>query len=119
MTADLGPIGTAVLLQRITPKGDTNKHDLEKFILDELFPTVDTSSDGLKPDEQLLLSDEHQYLWTTRLEYPVHATPFPTWLLDRVTQLKDQAQTKLSAMATIDSADLYYDAAAWRRILGL
>ena len=114
MTVDLGPLGRAVLVQRVVPKDDTNTHDLKKFLLDDLFPALDTSSEGLKPDEQMLLSDERELLWTTRFEYPIHATPFPTWLLDRVTQVKDQAQAKVSAIATISSADLYYDVAAWR-----
>jgi hypothetical protein len=112
-------IVTAVLVQHIVPKDDANKHDLKELLLGDVFASVDTSSEGLKPDEQTLLTDDREFLWTTRFEYPVHATPFPTWLLDRVEQVKVQAQAKLSAMATIGSADLYYDATAWHRIFGL
>lgn len=113
-----GPTGVAVVLQRVVPLDGVNTSDLEKFILQELFPSVDTSSADLTPDTHFLLNDDPEYLWMSRLEYPIHATPVPTWLLDRITELKELASTKLSAMATITSANFYYDVGAWRGILG-
>ena len=68
----------AFVLQNLTVKDGADKDDFEKFMLEKLFPSVDTSGDGEEPDQHFLLGgSSNEYLWMSRLEYSVHQTPFP------------------------------------------
>jgi hypothetical protein len=54
------------------------RHDrFERFVLEELFPSVDTSGDGSAPDQHYHYQKDWPsdvYVWMTRLEYSVHQT---------------------------------------------
>jgi hypothetical protein len=111
-----GPTGTAIVLQRLSPRAGADARDLENFIVREVFASVDTSGGDGSPDTHMLLDAKPDYIWMSRLEYAIHATPLPTWLLDRVAQLEEQAQTRVGANATISTVGFHYDVAAWRHI---
>jgi hypothetical protein len=109
----------AFVLQNLTVKDGADKDDFEKFMLEKLFPSVDTSGDGEEPDQHFLLGgSSNEYLWMSRLEYSVHQTPFPTWLMDRVRAIQESAQGKLEPFATRTSSETYFDVARWRRFFG-
>jgi hypothetical protein len=109
----------AFVLQNLNVKDGADKDDFEKFMLEKLFPSVDTSGDGEEPDQHFLLGgSSNEYLWMSRLEYSVHQTPFPTWLTDRVRRIQESAQEKLEPFATRTSSETYFDVARWRRFLG-
>jgi hypothetical protein len=110
----------AVVLQRIVAHEGVSGDDLERFLLGEVFPSLDTSGDGEAPDQQFLFSDgtPGEYLWMSRLEYSIHQTPLPTWLSERVRSMQEGVQEKLKALATRTSSETYYDVIPWRRILG-
>lgn len=118
MTTNTGPVGTAIVLQRIVPKDGVNAGDLENLILHDVFASVDTSGGEGTPDEHTLLDDGAEYIWMSRLEYFMHATPTPAWLTDRVDDLHKQAHAKLDAMATLPEEPFHYDVGAWRHHLG-
>ena len=110
----------AVVLQRSVAHEGVSDDDLEQFLLQEVFPSLDTSGDGEGSDQHFLLSAgaRGEYLWMSRLEYAIHQTPLPVWLSERVRSMQEGVQEKLEAFATRTSSELYYDVIPWRRILG-
>jgi hypothetical protein len=119
MASNTGPTGMAIVLQRIAPREGVDSGDLEKLLLHDVFASINTAGDGETADEHVLLDADGEYVWMSRLEYGIHAAPAPMWLINRVDELKERAQSALSAVATISSAEFHYDVAAWRRILGI
>ena len=97
-----------------------NGDEFEKFMLDELFPTVNTNPDG-EPDQHFLLNggSHNEYVWMSRLAYEIHHTPLPTWLLNRVESMLDDVRGKLEPYGTHTASTTYYDVAGWRSRLGL
>jgi hypothetical protein len=94
------------------------KHiDFEKFMLEELFPTVDTSDKEGAPDQHFLLQEDWPsdvYVWMSRLEYSVHQTPFPQWLTGRLSDMYENAQGKLEPFGsyTENTLDIAFDVAS-------
>ena len=94
------------------------RHDrFERFVLEELFPSVDTSGDGSAPDQHYLYQKDWPsdvYVWMTRLEYSVHQTPFPAWLSDRLFEMYEDARTELEPFGayTANTLDLAFDVAS-------
>ena len=101
----------AVLLHRISLHDSASEDEFEKFMLDEVFPSIDTSSEGEAPDQQVLLhgGSPNEYVWMSRLEYWIHQTPFPTWLSNRVERTQELLQEKLTRFGVRTSSELYYD----------
>jgi hypothetical protein len=110
----------AFVLQRIVAHEGVSGDDLERFLLQEVFPSLDTSGEGEGPDQHFLLNDgaRGEYLWMSRLEYSIHQTPLPNWLSARVNSMEEGVQEKLESLATRTSSELYYDVIPWRRMLG-
>ena len=97
--------------------------EFEKFVLEELFPTVDTSGSasgsGFVPDQHFLLQEDWPsdiYVWMSRVEYGVHQTPFPAWLSNRLSDMYQDAQAKLEPFGsyTADTLDIAFDVASMR-----
>jgi hypothetical protein len=111
---------TAYVLQTIKLHDGVNGDDFQKFVLEELFPTVDTNPDG-EPDQHFLLNggSHDEYVWMSRLAYEIHHTPIPNWLLNRVESLVDDVQGKLEPFGARTASTTYYDVAGWRSRLGL
>lgn len=96
----------------------------EKFMLETLFPTVDTSQggdalggEGLRPDEHRLLQAEWNsavYMWMSRVEYSVHQTPLPAWLFSRLERMYEQAREPLAPFGAYTSEErrVFYDVAS-------
>ncbi len=110
----------AFVLRRIILHDRANSDDFEQFMLAELFPAVNTSSNGEQPDQHFLLQGgaDNEYVWLSRLEYWIHQTPLPQWLFNRVERTDDEVQERLQAFGTSTPAEVYYDVTAWRQRLG-
>jgi len=86
-------------------------------MLEELFPTLDTSEEGLGPDQHFLLQEDWPsdvYVWMSRVEYGVHQTPFPNWLSMRLRNMYEGAQPKLEPFSSYmaDTLDTAFDVAS-------
>ncbi|MCZ7575366.1 MAG: hypothetical protein M5U01_42995 [Ardenticatenaceae bacterium] len=110
----------AFALQRITLHEGVNPDDFEKFMLAELFPIIATHGENEGPDQHFLLSggSNNEYTWMSRLEYWIHQTPLPTWLLNRVERMGDEARGKLDRFGILASPEIFYDVTGWRARLG-
>jgi hypothetical protein len=110
----------AFVQQMITLREDVSADDFEKFVLEEVFPSIDTSGDGEGPDQHVLLagSVSNEYVWLSRLEYMIHQTPLPQWLFNRVERLRQETPEKLEIFATRMPPQVHYDVTGWRRRLG-
>jgi hypothetical protein len=111
----------AFILQEITLRDDVDHDEFERFVLTELFPSIDTSGDGEEPDQHFLLAGAvvpNEYVWLSRLEYQVHHTPLPQWLFNRVNRLRQESDGQLEAYGTRSSVQVHYDVIGWRRRLG-
>jgi hypothetical protein len=95
--------------------------DFEKHMLDEVFPALDTSEEGEAADQHFLLGSDtlgNDYVWMSRLEYWVHQTPLPNWLLQRVERQAKEGGVRLEPFATIAGSTVHYDVTGWRARLG-
>jgi hypothetical protein len=109
----------ALSFRKIALHEGVSHRDFEKFMLEELFPTIDTSDDGFAPDQHFLLQEDWPsdvYVWMSRLEYSVHQTPFPGWLSNRLFDIYENAQGKLEPFGsyTADTLDTAFDVASMR-----
>jgi hypothetical protein len=96
---------------------DVNNDAFERFMIGELFPTIDTSDNGFGPDQHLLLQDDWHsdvYVWVSRLEYFVHQTPFPAWFSSRLGSMYEDAREKLEPFGayTSEGLEISYDVAS-------
>jgi hypothetical protein len=110
----------AFALHRITLHEGADEDEFERFMLEELFPAVNTNPDG-EPDQHFLLKSDTfgpEYLWMSRMEYWIHHTPLPNWLLNRVEEMPSSMRDKLERFGTRTSSDVFYDVTGWRRALG-
>jgi hypothetical protein len=114
---DFSPV--AIVLRTIKLRDGVAEDTFEKFMLEELFPNVQTGSEN-EPDQHLLLrgGSRDEYVWMSRLTYAIHQTPLPVWLLDRVKEMYDGVREKVERFGTQTLSEVYYDVAAWRRRLG-
>jgi hypothetical protein len=109
----------ALSFRKIALHEGVSHRDFERFMLEELFPTIDTSENGSAPDQHFLLQEDWPsdvYVWMSRLEYSVHQTPFPAWLSDRLFDMYQNAQEKLEPFGryTKDTLDTSFDVASMR-----
>ena len=123
-SAQDSPQPAAYVEREIRLRDGVSRDTFEKFMLETLFPTVDTSRDGdvlggegLRPDEHRLLQAEWPsavYMWVSRIEYSVHQTPFPAWLFSRLEQMYEQAREPLAPFGAYTSEELRvsYDVAS-------
>jgi hypothetical protein len=107
----------ALSFRKIALHEGVSHRDLEKFMLEELFPSIDTSEDGFAPDQHFLLQEDWPsdvYVWMSRLEYSVHQTPFPVWLTGRLSDMYENAQGKLEPFGnyTENTLDIAFDVAS-------
>ena len=107
---------TAYVWHKIALHNQQRSSDFEKFALEQLLPSVNTT--GEPPDEHTLLNGTGGYVCLSRLSYAVHQTPFPIWLSDQVEQLTKALRAGLSTFADVAPPEFYYDVAAWRQKLG-
>jgi hypothetical protein len=112
---DTNPI--ALSFRKVALHEGVRHEDFEKFMLEELFPTIDTSEDGFAPYQHFLLQEDWPsdvYVWMSRLEYSVHQTPFPQWLTGRLSDMYENAQGKLEPFGsyTDDTLDIAFDVAS-------
>jgi hypothetical protein len=112
---DTNPI--ALSFRKVALHEGVRHEDFEKFMLEELFPTIDTSKDGFAPDQHFLLQEDWPsdvYVWMSRLEYLVHQTPFPQWLINRLSDMYENAQGKLEPFGsyTENTPDIAFDVAS-------
>ncbi len=111
------PKPAAYSFREIRLHEDVNNDAFEKFMVEELFPTVDTSDNGFGPDQHLLLQGDWPgdvYVWMSRLEYFVHQTPFPAWLSSRLGSMYEDAREKLEPFGayTSEGLEISYDVAS-------
>jgi len=111
----------ALSFRKIALHEGVSHSDFEKFMLEELFPTIDTSENGFAPDQHSLMrfqedwsSGVRTYVWMSRLEYFVHQTPFPNWLFMRLSDMYEDAQAKLEPFGSYpaDTFDIAFDIAS-------
>lgn len=109
----------AFALHTIKLHDGVNEDEFEKFMLEELFQTVDTNPDG-ESDQHFLLNGggSDEYVWMSRLAYEVHHTPLPTWLFNRVESMVNDVRKELEPYGTHVASTVYYDVAGWRQKLG-
>jgi hypothetical protein len=107
----------AIVLRTITLHEAAVEDDFERFMLKELFPTVQTGPADM-PDQHFLLRGGDSYVWMSRLTYAVHQTPFPVWLGDRVNEMYETVREKVERFGTQTSLEICYDVARWRQHLG-
>ena len=110
--------GLAFGLHTIKLHETTNGRDFSRFMIKEIFPTVDTKDPGFGdtgPDQHYLLDggSDGEYVWMVRMEYFIHHTPTPTWLLDRVTESYSSVKDKIEPFGTLASTKLLYDVERW------
>ena len=114
------PIATA--LHTIKLHEGIEGDDFEQFLLEEVFPAMNTNEDQEgEPDRHFLLGREmfgDDYVWMSRLEYWIHHHPLPNWLTQRVERQVKEAEGKLAAWGTITGSTTYYDVTGWRARLG-
>jgi len=111
------PVAFALHMIKLHP--GVNEDDFEKYMLEVLFPTVDTSPNG-ESDQHFLLNggQRDEYVWMSRLAYDLHQTPLPNWLLNRVESQVDGVREKLESFGTHTASTTYYDVVGLRRRLG-
>jgi hypothetical protein len=106
----------AYVWHNITLHDPGTSSEFEKFALNQLFPSVNTTGDP--PDEHNLLNGTTGYVCLSRLTYAVHQTPLPVWLSEQAEQLTTALRRGLSAFGEVTPLGFYYDVAAWRQKLG-
>jgi hypothetical protein len=108
------PKPAAYSLREIGLHEGVDNSAFERFMTEELFPTIDTSEDGFGPDQHFLLQDDWPndvYVWVSRLEYSVHHTPFPGWLSMRLSSMYEDVREKLEPFGayTSEGGKTFYD----------
>jgi hypothetical protein len=124
---DSSTIALAFALHSIKLNETANEFDFEKFMLNEIFPSVDTRELGrapsveLAPDQHFLLGGRgfEEYVWMVRLEYFIHHTPLPTWLGRRAREGYASVKDKIEQFGTRTSTELLYDVKEWHQRLGV
>ena len=86
-------------------------------MLETFLPTVDTSQGTVfGPDQHTILQQDWPsatYVWMSRVEYSVHHTPFPGWLLERFTAMYEAAREPLAPFGTVsEEVQSFYDVAS-------
>ena len=113
-----GPVQpVAYTLHRIKLREGVSDDDFERFMLEQVFPAVDTSEQDEQPDQHFLLGSEmfgDDYVWMSRLEYWIHHHPLPNWLGQRVERQAKESGEKLEPFGRITSSTTYYDVTGWR-----
>ena len=117
MSDQQGTNPIALSFRKVALHEGVRHEDFEKFMLEELFPTIDTSEDGFAPDQHFLLQEDWPsdvYVWMSRVEYPVHHTPFPLWLSTRLSDMYEDAREKLEPFGayTSDTLAVSFDVAS-------
>ena len=107
----------AIVLRTITLHEGAVEDEFEQFMIESLFPTVQTGPED-KPDQHFLLRGGEPYTWMSHLSYEIHQTPLPVWLTDRIDEMYKSVQEKVERFGTQTSVEFFYDVAAWRHILG-
>ena len=84
------------------------------FMIKEIFPAVDTKDPGFGdtvPDQHYLLDggSDGEYVWMVRMEYFMHHTPTPAWLLNRVDESYSSVKDKIEPLGALVSTKLLYD----------
>ena len=110
-------MAVAFVLDQITLHEGKTDGEFETFMLEEIFPAIDTSSDEqqtILAHRQFLLKGQgpNEYLWVSQLEYFFHQTPFPGWLSNRVERIHQETPAKLAEFGTRTSSAVYYDVAS-------
>ena len=111
------PKPTAYSFREIRLHEGVNNSAFEKLMIEELFPSVDTSDNGFGSDQHFLLQDDWPsdvYVWVSRLEYSVHQTPFPGWLSMRLSSMYEDVRERLEPFGTYasESYKTFYDVAS-------
>jgi hypothetical protein len=113
---------TAFVLHKIMVRDAAKRDEFEKVAIENVLPDIDTNPDGGgDPDLHFLISRHElgdEYVCLSRLSYSIHHTPLPTWLLNRAEKITQGFRDKLGAFADIAEPQVFYDVAAWRRVLG-
>lgn len=120
-------IGLAFVFHTITLNEGIERQEFEKFMLDEIFPTVNTqelSVAGVEagPDHHRLLAGqlrEGDYTWMIHLEYAIHHTPLPNWLIRRASKSYASVADKIEAFGQKTITNILYDVKEWHQRLGL
>jgi hypothetical protein len=123
---DSGTIALAFALHTIKLNETANERDFGKFMLNEIFPSVDTREldfpgAELNPDQHFLLGGRgfDEFVWMMRLEYFIHHTPLPTWLDRRAREGFASVKDKIEQFGTRTSTELLYDVKEWHQRLGI
>src|SRR5215216_8169487 len=109
----------AFSFRKIALREGVQKEAFVKFMLEELFPTLDTSEGAFgadHPDQHLLLQGDWPsdiYVWMSRLEYGLGHEPRPQYLLGRLDVTYEVAKEKLEPFGTYttDPREVYIDLA--------
>jgi hypothetical protein len=119
-------VALAFVLHAIKLNEAVNTLDFEKFMIHEIFPTVDTrglssGNENFKPDQHFLLGgrEADEYVWMVRLEYFVHQTPRPTWLHVRGNGSFEGVKNRIEKFGKKISTEILYDVKEWHQRLGL
>jgi hypothetical protein len=113
-----GPVQpVAYTLHTIKLREGVSDDDFERFMLEQVFPAVDTSEQDEQPDQHFLLGSEmfgDDYVWMSRLEYWIHHDPLPNWLGQRVERQVQEVKENMEPFGTITSSTTHYDVTGWR-----
>lgn len=120
-------IGLAFVFHTIKLNEGVDEQKFEKFMLDEIFPAVNTQRSGVAgveagPDHHRLLAGqlwEGDYIWMIHLEYFIHHTPLPNWLARRASESYASVADKIEAFGEKTTTYILYDVKEWHQRLGL
>jgi hypothetical protein len=111
------PRPAALSFRKIALHEGVNSRVFVGFMLEELFPSIDTSANGFQADRHSLLQKDWPsdvYVWMSELQYSAGQTPFPPWLTGRLHDMYENAQGKLEPFGsyTVDTLDVSFDVAS-------
>ena len=120
-------IGLAFVFHTIKLNEGIDEQTFEKFMLNEIFPAVNTQGSGLAgadggPDHHRLLAGQlsaREYIWMIHLEYFIHHTPLPNWLVKRASDSYEKVTDKIEAFGDKTATRILYDVGEWHQRLGL
>ena len=120
----LSSIALAFVLHTIKLHETADAVAFERFMLNEVFPTVDTHNAHMgetTPDQHFLLGGRgiDEYVWMIRLEYFIHHTPLPTWLGNRARESYAGVKDKIEPFGTRTATEFLYDVKEWHQQLGM
>jgi len=115
--------GLAFVLYTIKLHETANGHDFERFMIKEIFPAVNTQDSKfgeMAPDQHFLLDGgkEGEYIWMIRMEYFIHQTPSPNWLLIRAEEGYASVKEKVEPFGKLVSTSIHYDVERWLKRIG-